>query len=176
VVNHLHGAPDTTVVRLLRHLEELELVDVYVRHVALVRSHPRCDGALVGVEPLGPMESDLAAGAHLGDVARRRPVASVAGDVATGGIEDREDVSAAKGNAFRARGDLRVCYDVPAGVAIEESALVVIGGSESIRISGQDVLIHCIVSRDTIDVPMSSRVGCEGQDHRQLNCFHHVAG
>lgn len=100
IVHHPHSTPHAILVDgVLSELEKLKLIDVHVGNIALVRGHPRGDGAFVAIQPPRPVERHLAAGPDLGDGARRWVVSNVTRDIRTVGVQDGTNVTTAEGDA-----------------------------------------------------------------------------
>lgn len=124
-VHHPDGTPDAIFIYgVLGEFEEFELVDVHIRNISIVWGHPRRDWALVGVEPLRPLECDFAASTHLCNCAGCWLVGSITGDIIAVSVKDREDVSTAKGNAIRSRAEVWVDVDIPARIAAEKASQI----------------------------------------------------
>jgi hypothetical protein len=107
------------IVELLANLEELELVDVHIGNVALIRSHPCRDGTLVAVQPPRPPEGDVAARASLGNQTRSGAVDALAGDILAVDIIDGTRLATTVGNAVRGRLEEGIDIDVVSRVAEE---------------------------------------------------------
>ena len=100
LIHHPNIRPNTLLINsILCKLNKLKLVDIDVRDIPLVRRHPRRDGALVAVQPVRPVERDVASRAHLGDSAGGGRVALAAGDVRARGVGYGAYVAAAEGDA-----------------------------------------------------------------------------
>lgn len=99
LVHHTNGAPDAVFVDgVFGNLEEFEVVDLDVGDVPVVGCHPCCDGAFVAVQPVRPVKSHVAPGAHLSDGARSRSGVMGAGHIWAAQVHDRTDVASTKGD------------------------------------------------------------------------------
>jgi len=95
------GAPDAILVNgVLGELEELELVDIDIGDIAFIWGHPPGNGSLVAMEPVRPVEGNIATSTNGGNFKRARIVDSVARNFRTIRIHDGSDISATEGNTL----------------------------------------------------------------------------